>query len=187
MEDVPMFPDDWDVCERPDYHATITIQLCELANAGFFDLSRSDWAFPKYNDEQNARLCEKITTHYWYREISLTPPGIWKREFLRKVAEIMPKYISLYKVLDESPQLLGAESEYYKGRNIYSDFPQTQLNGSNGDYASTGNDTEYERIRQLDILEFAERLRSYDDVDLMIINDMESLFTCMFTVNVNAF
>ena len=116
----------------------------------------------------------------------MIPPGIWKREFLRKLNEIMQKYMILYKVADEGVQL-GSESEYYKSRNIFSDFPQTSLAGRNQDYASTGNDTEYERIKQLDPIELADKLRSYNDVDLMIVNELESLFSCMFTVNINGF
>ena len=182
----PVEPFDYDdACNRPDYHAVISIQLCELIDDGFFNLHRSDWDFgPKYSAEQHNQLCNKITEHFYYREIALVPPGIWKREFLRKLNEIMPKYMILYKNADDGIEL-GAESEYYKSRNIFSDFPQTSLAGNNQDYASTGNDTEYERIRQLDPLELADRLERYNDVDLMIINEIESLFSCMFTANIN--
>ena len=172
-------------CGRPDFHAVVTIQLCELIDAGFFDLSRPDWDFgPKFSEEQHAQLCRKITEHYYYREIALVPPGRWKREFLRKLNEVMPKYMALYRNAADGVQL-GTESEYYKSRNIFSDFPQTALAGDNQDYASTGSDTEYERIRQLDPLELAERLKSYDDVDLMVIGEIEPLFSCLFTVNIN--
>ena len=174
-------------CHRPDYHAVVTIQLCELANDGFFDLTRSDWDFgPKYSAAQHKQLCEKITAHYWYREIALVPPGIWKHEFLRKLNEIMPKYMALYKAIDDGIQL-GTHGEYYKSRNIYSDFPQTSLAGRNQDYASTGSDTEYERIMQADPLELENRLKEYNDVDLAIINELESMFSCLFTVNINGY
>lgn len=170
-----------------DFHSTVSIQLCELANAGFFDLTREDWDFnPKYSTEQHEQLCKKITDHFWFREIGIIPPGIWKHEFLRKLNEIMPKYMQWYKNIDDEVQI-GTEGEYYKSRNIFSDFPQTSLAGNNQDYASTGNDVEYERIKQLDPLELAERLQSYNDVDLAIINELESLFSCLFTVNVNGF
>lgn len=177
-----------DVCNKPDYHAVNTIQLCELIEGDFFDLTRSDWDFgPKYSAEQHAKLCSKITDHFYYREIALTPPGIWKHEFLRTMNEIMPKYMYLYKMLEEEPSLFNADSEYYKSRNIYSDFPQTQLNGENGDYASSGNDLQFERIKQMNILDLVERLKNYRDVDLMIIDEIEPLFSCLFTINVNAF
>ena len=72
-------------------------------------------------------------------------------------------------------------------RNINSDFPQTQLSGENSDYASSGNDKEYQRINQADLIETAKRLSGYDDIDLMIVKDMGSMFSCLYTVNVNAF
>lgn len=186
MNDVDKFELDYE-CKRPDWFAVTSIKLGELYEDGWFDLSDESWNFPRYNDEQHARLCDKILRHYYYREISIIPPGEWKNEFLRKMFEIMPKYIIMYKYLDESPELFGASSEYYKSRNIYSDFPQTLLNGTNADYASSGNDMEFERLRQMDILDLAERLRSYDDVDLLIIDEIESMFSCLLTVNVNAF
>lgn len=180
-----IFPEDWDICRRPDYHAVVTIQLCELIEGDFFDLSREDWDFgPKFSDEQHARLCDKITNHYYYREIALIPPGMWKREFLRFMNEIMPKYIPWYKLIADG-MAVGQTSEWYKSRHIFSDFPQTSLAGRNQDYASSGNDTEYERIRTADPLDVAERIRSYDDVDAAIIKEMEPLFSCMFTVNIN--
>lgn len=172
---------------EPDYHSVVSIQLCELIDAGFCDAKFTGWEWPKYSDEQDAQLRTKISSHYWYREIALVPPGMWKREFIRKMNEIMPKYIGLYRLTVESPELFGGHSEWYKGRNIYSDFPQTQLSGDNGDYASSGNDREFQRIQQDNIIETAKRLDGYNDVDLMIVNDMGSLFSCMFTVNTNSF
>ena len=186
MNDIePYIPEQFD--EWHDYHAVVSIQLCELANAGFFDLSREDWDFgPKFSPEQHAQLCKKITDHFWFREIALTPPGIWKHEFLRKLNEIMPKYIPWYKALSDGVQV-GTESEYYKSRNVYSDFPQTRLAGNNQDYASTGNDLEYERIKQVDPLELGERIPLYDDVDLAIIKEIDTMFSCLLTVNINGF
>ena len=174
-------------CDDPDYHAVVTIKLCELVNDGFCDKVFSGWDWPSYNDEQDLRLRTKIMNHYWFREIALVPPGIFKHEFIRKMNEIMPKYIPLYRLMDESPELYGGGSEWYKGRDIYSDFPQTQLSGDNGDYASSGNDREFQRIKQADIIDTAKRLSDYNDIDLMIVNDMSSLFSCLFTVNTSSY
>jgi len=98
----------------------------------------------------------------------------------------MPKYMYWYKTLDDDI-LLGTEGEYYKSRNVFSDFPQTSLVGDSQDYASTGNDVEYERIKQMDPLELEDRIKNYNDVDLAIINEIEPLFSCLFTVNINGF
>lgn len=172
---------------NPDYHAVVSIQLCELINAGFCDSKLTGWEWPKYNDEQDDRLRTKIVNHYYYREIALVPPGIFKHEFIRKMNEIMPKYVALYKLLEESPELFGGTSEWYKGRDIFSDFPQTQLNGENSDYASSGNDKEYQKIHQDNLIDTASKIYNYDDIDYMVVKEMGSVFSSMFTVNVNAF
>jgi hypothetical protein len=299
-------------CSRPDFHAVTSIQLCELIDAGFFDLSRRDWDFgPKFSQQQHEQLCHKITEHYYYREISLVPPGIWKREFLRKMNEIMPKYIPWYKLVSEEMDSIGhsfdyisgdgkknivgsnnvtgnvtesdttnvvdnenthvvengtvhgtdnvttatnttensKNDEYLKARNIFSDFPQTMLAGNNQDYASTGNDSEYEKINEntgtstsnqtkngqnnvtsgktidtdrnettdtthnavkdsvtngtsvndekkdyretrehvADPLNLVDNIIQFDNIDAMIIEEIEPLFSCLFTVNINGF
>lgn len=172
---------------EPDYHAVVTIQLCELVEDGFCDEHLTGWEWPSYSVEQDTLLREKLVNHYWFREISLVPPGVWMHEFVRRMREIMPKYIPLYKLMAESPELYGGSSEWYKGRDVFSDFPQTQLSGENQDYASSGNDREFQRIRQGDVIDTAKRLTDYNDVDLMIVDDMSPLFSCLFTVNTNSF
>jgi len=173
--------------EYPRFNSVTSVTLGELVQDGYIDWSDGTWEFPKYSDEQDTQLKQKIVEHYKYRDIALIPVMMWKDEFLRTMREIMPKYIYLYGLVDDSPNLIGAGSEYYKSRNIYSDFPQTQLSGANSDYASTGVDMEFERIRQDSIADIAERLKSYDDVDLMIIKELEPLFSCILTMNLNAF
>lgn len=174
-------------CTHPDYHAVVSIMLVELYDAKFCDSSFTGWEWPKLDDKQDARLRWKLFDHYKYREIALVPPARWKHEFIRKMREIMPKYVLLYKLLEETPELYGGVSEWYKGRVIFSDFPQTQLSGDNGDYASSGNDREFQRIHQADFIETAERVHDFNDVDMMVIDDMSSLFSCLFTVNANAY
>lgn len=171
----------------PRYNSITSVTLGELYNDGYIVWDDGTWEFPKYSDKQDAQLKQKILEHYKYRDISLIPVMMWKDEFLRTMREIMPKYIYLYGLVDDSPNLLGAGSEYYKSRNVYSDFPQTQLRGANSDYASTGMDMEFERIRQDSIVDIAERLKSYDDVDLMIIKEIEPLFSCILSMNLNAY
>jgi hypothetical protein len=98
--------------------------------------------------------------------------------------EIMPKYIPWYKLIADGMNV-GVTSEYYKSRNVFSDFPQTKLAGETQDYASTGNDTEYERLNTADPLDIAERIRSYDDEDASIIKEIEPLFSSLLTVSIN--
>lgn len=165
--------------------AVDSVTLGELVDDGWIDFSKKAWDFPKYSDAQHKQLCNKIVNHYYSRELGILPPKQWKREFLRKLDEIMPKYIMLYKVLDtQGANGINATDEFYKSRNIVSDFPQTQLAG-NEDYASMGTDHEYERVHQGTLLETVDGIKSYDDVDLLIIDELESMFSCLLTVNVN--
>lgn len=188
LEHITIFEDD--LTAKPnDFHAVTTIQICELANDGWFDLTDPSWDFgPKYSDKQHAELCTRITNHFWWREICVTPPGIWKQMFLARMNEIMPKFMYLYAMLDpesEYYQPMGQESEYYKSRNIFSDFPSTRLAG-NEDYASTGNDLEYQRIKQMDILELYERVKTYQDVNSLICVSISDLFSQLHSVSINA-
>lgn len=171
--------------EMHEFHDASSVQLGELVEAGWFNMSdKVTWHWPQYDDAQDARLRDKIVNRFWDRGISVLPPGLWKRRFIELMNEIMPKYVIMYRVLNEDGNVAGHEGEWYKSRNIFSDFPQTQL-GGNSDYASTGNDTEYERIKRADVLETMERLKDYQDVDVLVLNDLEQMFSCLISVSVN--
>lgn len=182
----PDHVDEYEVYTKPEYHAAYTIQLCELINDGWIDFDSTDWDFDCYDIEQRNRLWRKFERRYYYREIGILPPGRWKWELLRKLDEIMPKYKPLYKMLEEGQNILQHYGEYGKSRNIYSDFPQTML-GGNEDYASNGTDKEHEEIYLGDWIEQLEKIKNYDDVDVMILKELETMFSCMFTVNINGY
>ena len=183
----------YDYVHFPDYHSSYSIQLCELINSGMIDFSDESWDFDSYqregieNDrEQRDRFWMKFEKHFYWREIGITPPGQWKWELLRKLNEIMPKYKPAYKALDNGQNILQHYGEYGKSRNIYSEFPQTML-GGNEDYASNGTDREHEEIYLGDWMEQIDKLKNYDDIDVCILKELESMFSCMFTVSVNGY
>lgn len=170
----------------PDFHAVFSIQLCELIEGGWIDFDSPEWDFDAYDEEQRNRLWLKFKRRFYYREIGITPPGQWKWELLRKLDEIMPKYKPIYELLENGQNILQHYGEYGKSRNIFSEFPQTQL-GNNEDYASNGTDREYEEIYLGDWMEQIAKLKNYDDVDVMILKELETMFSAMFTVNVNGY
>lgn len=185
--------DYYDFISFPDYHAVYSIQLCELINDGWIDFSDESWDFDSYqregveNDrEQRDRLWMKFEKRFYWREIGIIPPGQWKWEVLRKLNEIMPKYKYAYKLLDNGLDILQNYSEYGKSRNIFSEFPQTML-GNNEDYASNGTDREHEQIYYANFIDTMNKLKTYNDVDVMILNELETMFNVMFTVNVNGY
>lgn len=168
----------------PEFHAIVSVSLGELVKDGFIDWTDASWHWDEYDETQYNRVCAKIEAHYWDREIGVLPPGAWKREFLRKMNEIMPKYKLAYQAVTDGISLMRVGDDYGKGRTIDSNFPATQLK-PNQDYASDASDNEYENVREGDYLDRMERLKAYDDIDLQILNDLESMFSCLMTVNMN--
>lgn len=201
-----------------DYHSIETIQVCELYDGGFFDNTDKSWDWEKYSDEQDARLRKKILDHYWFREISMTPPGRWKHKFISRMNELMPTYIMMYTLMDKAKtNLLATANTYetekynqiyaknddnnYKGRTISSTFPET-LVGGNSDYLSDGTDSQNENILKENVnndhnkanditksKDWFDRILQLDteigNVDLMIIEKLDPMFSCLYTSYIN--
>lgn len=169
--------------ERYDY---MTITLGEWHELGFYNpLEDNTWRFDAYSDDQYARLCTKFLNRFYDREVSITAPSRWKRAYLRKLNEIMPKYKLLYARVEQGLNPLQESRDREKSRDIFSDFPETMLSG-NSDYASTGNDREADTMHEGSAADKALQFsREYQDVDAMILNELEHvLFTSILTPTV---
>ena len=81
-------------CELP-YHkgAVFTVELGSLVENGF-DLGLD--MYPIFDEEYRRALNAKIVEHYWFREIGLETPQLFKRFLNRRMNEIMPFYNQLY-------------------------------------------------------------------------------------------
>lgn len=79
-----------------EYHrgAIFTVELGSLVSNGY-DLGLK--AYPIFDESYRELLNGKIIEHYWFREIGLETPGLFKRFLNRKMNEIMPYYNQLYK------------------------------------------------------------------------------------------
>lgn len=173
----------------PDFHSVQTIELGELILDGIFTWDRVDWKDAAYSNEQYNRLCAAFEDRYWLREISITPVGAWfKKLHYTLVYDLMPKYRPMYAQLESGNyDPLQNGGEYGKSRDITSDFPETLLNGSEESYLSTGKDSEYEKIgRDGSLTEnamlYAEQFKA---VDVMILDELEILFSCLYSSNLN--
>lgn len=169
-----------------DYYNPISITLDELIAEKVIDFTAEDMQYNYYSITQRDTLNSKIVARFGMREIGITPPGLWKQQFVRIMNEIMPKYKLWYKLIDDDLNFLQNSNSYTKGRNIYSDFPQSQL-GGNADYATTGHDYEHETVHDGDVLAKLDALKRYNDVDVEILNELETLFCSFATVNVNGY
>lgn len=170
----------------PDHHAVFSVTLGELIEGGFDPFGEPEWAkIDWYDDDQRERFEGKFKLHYYFYEIGVTPPKKWRMMLTSRVWEIMPKYKPIYKALANGQNILGDSDEYGKGRNVYSDFPATQLAPGNQDYASNARDNEYEKIVTGDYLTKMQQFTSYEDLDRQMIKECEVLFSCLSTVQTN--
>ena len=169
---------DFPCIDRDSRYDYMTITLGEWYEMGFYDPSDDSWRFDAYDDAQYERLCEKFLDRYYYREVSIPLPAQWKRAYLRKLNEIMPKYKLLYARVEQGVNPLQEYRDREKSRDIFSDFPETMLSG-NSDYASTGNDRESDMLREGNTTELLTQFaRDWQDVDVLVLNELEHvLFT----------
>lgn len=167
---------------RYDY---MTITLGEWYELGFYTPSDDSWRFDAYDDAQYERLCDKFLDRYYYREVSIPLPAQWKRAYLRKLNEIMPKYKLLYARVEQGVNPFQDSRDRSKSRDIFSDFPETMLSG-NSDYASTGTDRESDMLREGSPVELATKFAEmYNDIDALILNELDRvLFTGIMTPTV---
>lgn len=175
LPDVPSFelPTFTDIDRT--YWSALSITVGELMEV---DMINVDWwlTADKYDEEQARRTWDKFVGRYQFREIGIIPPKRWMLRTIAKLNEVMPKYKMLYRVIGDGANVMTAGDEYHKSRDVYSTFPQTALGGADQDYASTGTDREYETLREYGLLDVAERLMDYNDVDVLILDELEPLF-----------
>ena len=172
----------------PDWHDVQTVQLGELVSDGFDiwgDPLASELAW--YSDEVAERVKRKVEAHYWFYEISMVPPGAWRKRLTALLLEELPKYDQLYRQLEAGASILADSDQYGKDRRVYSDFPATQLAPENQDYASTANDREWEIVSNGDWMGKARQVQSYRDVDAMIVDSLGGMFSCLVTVSLGSF
>ena len=177
-----------DYMYQDEWHAVYTVQLGELIQSGVFDWSRDilDWREAAYSPEQYERFCKYFEERFRFREISIIPPLEWFYALRRKlVYELMPKYVPMYKAIDDGINPLATEDEYLKRRHITSNYPETLLSG-NSDYITTGDDEEYERVKYNTVADgFENYITKFSSVDEKIADELEVLFISMYTSYVN--
>lgn len=168
-----------------DYHSPISLTLREIEDAGFIDLNSFEWNY--YDNDQHDRVIAMIKGRYYDCSIGILPVTRWIRMFTNRLNELMSKYRPLYEMRSRDDfDWLASSDEYGKSRHVFSDFPQTLLNGENQDYASTGDDKEYENRFLGDNMEkyirYAENIES---LDVLIVDGLDSMFSSLIAVNIN--
>lgn len=178
-------------CEsRDDFHSVMTYTFGELLDVpGGVDWDNAAWSWRDiaYDDTQYTRCCKKIENRFYDRELGVMPPSRWRRHFLRLIQEIMPTLRPLYALVSNNPDIILSDSDiWHKMRTVYSDFPATQL-AENQDYASNATDNQYETIANGDFMDKVNRIRNgdYVDIDVLLLEHLETCFSPLWTININ--
>lgn len=173
---------------RPEWHALYTVCLGALIEDGVFDWDNEylNWRDAAIDDAQYTRVCAYFVERYRYDEISMLPVKEWMLSLRRRlVYELMPKYKPLYARIAEGIDPIQDAGEYHKRRLITSDYPETLLS-ANSDYASDGQDLEYETIKEGNIADSVAKYSTmYQSVDKMLLDELEPMFISLYSANVN--
>lgn len=193
MATLDPYPEDFS-SDYDEFHAVFTIQLGELIHDKLINFTDGTWdnlidgtPIKWYSAEQEKRFWTKFAQHFYWREIGEEPFKRWKYDLLELIGEVMPKYCYMYMIIDKNIDPMQIENEYGKRRDIFSDFPQSML-GNNEDYASSGNDNEFENIRDGGFVEMINLIRkNYTDPDAALLRELDSMFYCVLTSNINGY
>ena len=176
--------DTWTGCD--EWHSVYTIQLSELMAEGLDIWSYIDWSGSAFDQDQYERLCAAFEQRFMWREISMEPFSVWAQRVAYKLNyELMPKYKPLYEAEQQGLNVLADGDEYFKHREIGSDYPETLLS-ANSDYVSIGKDIEDERLKFGNLPDAYQRVyEKYRSIDAMILDELECMFIGLYSANVN--
>lgn len=174
---------------KDDFFSDISsITLAELIDIGFFDWDKElfNWGEQAFDIEQHDRICQMFVDRFYWREISVVPPLKWAQILMHKLKnEAMPKFMPLYKKINEGVNWFSETDEYGKRRSIDSGFPETMLSGA-AVYASSGNDEEWETVTESPTFEKYNKLsKEFTSVDQKLLDELECMFSSLWSQNVN--
>lgn len=167
------------------WHDVYTLQLGECIEAGIVDFSSEEYNFNSYDADQRKRVYDLITNKYYFFELGIMPVKVWRIELINTLNLEMLQVRRLYEMIAAGYDPLNSESEWYKSRHVFSDFPQTRLSSKNQDYASTANDKEYELIRTGDELErYIKYAKDWKHPDNILVDAVKTCFYGLVTCTI---
>ena len=182
----------------PQSNSQTTLTLRELVNnnAVLFDRARP---YPIWDEKHRDELETKIVDHYAMRQIGFETFGRFKHELNRKMREIMPYYVELYKttkyeynpienynmeegsddVTNSKAQSLTKESDTPQNSIDNLDKYLTRANKNEGESDNTTKHTGYRHgnigVTSTQQLITQER-EIIVNIDMLIIDELETLF-----------
>lgn len=119
-----------------------------------------------------------ISEHFYYRGLSLVPPARWRRRFISRMNEIMPKYITMLNQIDDiNDRIFRTGTELTKGKRLDSKYPENIVS-NDFDYLSDGNAYDEYKEMEGDILDkYIKYIDQFNTVWTALFHDLENLFT----------
>lgn len=179
-------------------NSQVTITLRELIDGGFCPFDAVD-KYPIWDEKHRAELEKKIIEHYMFRQIGFETPGRFKFELNKKMREIMPYFIKIWKTTqyeynpienynmreggsDESESTTADLSTFHEtpGESI-ENIDEYLTNATKGKNTGTGKSKhEFHRSGNIGVTTTQQMIESERkatiDVDMMIIDELKNLF-----------
>lgn len=188
----------WFKRSLPSGNSMVTITLAELIEGGMCPFDTTD-PYPIWDEKHRAELEKKIIEHYMYRQIGFETAGRFKFELNKLMREIMPRYIKIWKTTQyqynpiENYNMREGSTDTmddtHNSTSRFSDTPQGSIDNidkylttANKDEATNKGKTVHEAHRSGNIgvtttQQMIEQERKVTiDVDMMIIEDLKTLF-----------
>lgn len=80
----------------PSNNSQVTITIRDLIDGGMCLFDTED-RYPIWKEDHRAELEKKIIEHYMFRQIGFETPGRFKFELNKKMREIMPYFVKIWK------------------------------------------------------------------------------------------
>lgn len=128
----------------PSNNSEVTITIRDLIDGGMCLFDTED-RYPIWKEDHRAELEKKIIEHYMFRQIGFETPGRFKFELNKKMREIMPYYVKIWKTTqyDYNP------IENYNMREGSTDTSKHSENGTNSN-VNRFSDTPQGSVDRLD-------------------------------------
>lgn len=134
--------------------------------------------YPIWDESKREWLQERITAHFYYREINQDTPAQFMFFLNRRMNEIMPSINPVFESLEDAKPAVG---QWQDARVLSSTTPQTQLSGAE-QYADGLQDTHIEAGGQI-----AQMMQDWytgvNNALLLVYTELEPLFYQFWEVN----
>lgn len=163
-----------------------TIIFGKLINQGF-DWGRNDWSSYSMSAAAIAvvrpRVNMKIEDQYFYREIGTPVPARFKLFMKRNINREMARLGPLYDAVADGFKLQIKDFVDTRDRLLNSEFPQSQLDYDEEDYASSAAARLVTVSSNYGLIDILDRFNGFDELDQQVVDGVANCFSNLYSFN----